>query len=80
MFEDLNVAGIGVVVCNSHGEIKAALSEIVPMPSSVVVFETFAARRAGHFVQELDLHSSIFKGGSEISITAIYELSITLFS
>lgn len=80
MFEDLNVAGIGVVVRNSHGEIKAVLSEIVPMPSSVVVLETLAARRAVHFVQELDLHSSIFKGGSEISITTIYEISITLFS
>ena len=33
MFEDLNVAGVEVVVRNSHGEIKAALSEIVPMPS-----------------------------------------------
>ena len=73
MFEDLNVAGVEVVVRNSHGDIKAALSEIVPMPSSVVVLETLAARRAVHFVQELDLHSSTFKGSLEILITAIYE-------
>ena len=78
MFEDLNVVGIGVVARNSLGEIKAALSEIVPMPSSVVVLKTLAARRAVHFVQELGLHSSTFKGGSEISITAIYETDIYL--
>ena len=78
MFEDLNVVGIGVMVRNSHGEIKAALSEIVPMPSSVVVLKTLAARRVVHFVQELGLHSSTFKGGLEISITAIYETVIYL--
>ena len=67
MFEDLNVAGIRVMARNSHGEIKATLSEIVPMPSSVVVLKTLAARRVVHFVQELGLHSSTFKGGLEIS-------------
>ena len=77
MFEDLNVAGVEVVVRNSHGEIKAALSEIVSIPChlSVVVL---AARRAVHFVQELDLHSSTFKGSFEILVTAIYETVIYL--
>ena len=56
IFEDLGAAGIGVVVHNSSGKVLVALSEIIPMPSSIVVLETIAARRAVQFLQELDLH------------------------
>ena len=49
----------------------AALSEIIPSPSSVLALETVAARRAVHFLQELNLHGSIFEGDSETSISAI---------
>lgn len=69
--EDLGVAGIGVVVCNSLGEVKAALSKITPLPSLVVALETLAARRAVHFVQELDLQGLIFEGNSESPISTI---------
>ncbi|XP_030958951.1 uncharacterized protein LOC115980890 [Quercus lobata] len=47
--------GIGVVVRNSLGEVLAALSEIIPLPLSIVVLETIAARRAVTFLQELGL-------------------------
>lgn len=43
MFEDLNAASIGVVVCDSHGEVLAALAEIIPLHSSIRVLETLAA-------------------------------------
>ena len=43
VFEDLNAAGIGVVVRDSHGEVLAAVAEIIPLPSSIHVFETLAA-------------------------------------
>ena len=71
VFEDLGAAGIGVVVRNSSGTIVAALSKIVPCPSSVLALETIAARRAVLFLQELNLHGSILEGDSESSISAI---------
>ena len=49
----------------------AALSEIILSPSSVLALETVATRRAVHFLQELNLHGSIFEGDSETSISAI---------
>ena len=71
IFEDLGAAGIGIVVRNSSGTIVAALSEIIPYPSSVLALETVAARRAVHFLKELNLHGSILEGDSESSISAI---------
>ena len=71
VFEDLDAAGIGVVVHNSCGEVMAALSEIIPKPAYVAALETLAARRAVQFVQELDMKDSIFEGDSEVSISAI---------
>uniref|UniRef100_A0A7N2MT20 RNase H type-1 domain-containing protein n=1 Tax=Quercus lobata TaxID=97700 RepID=A0A7N2MT20_QUELO len=72
----LGAAGIGVVVRDSTGEVLAAMSEIIPLPSSVVVLETLAARRAVVFLKELNLHISIFEGDSEESISAIKNQSI----
>ena len=43
LVEDLNAAGIGVMVHNSHGEVLAALAKIIPLPSLVLVLETLAA-------------------------------------
>ena len=71
VFEDLDVAGIGVVVRNSDGKVMVALSEIIPKPAFVASLETLAARRAVQFVQELDMKDSIFEGDSEVSISAI---------
>ena len=62
IFEDLNAEGISVVV---------ALSEVIPISSSMVTLKTIAARRAVQFIQELDLHSSVFEGDLEISIFSI---------
>ena len=44
-------ACIGVVVRNFQGEIMAALSEMIPMPLSIFLLETLAARRAVLFIQ-----------------------------
>lgn len=71
VFEDLGAAVIGVVVRNSSGEVLAALSKIIPMPASRMALETIAARRAVHFLQELDLHGSTLQGDSETSILTI---------
>ena len=62
MFEDLNVAGIRVVVCNSQWEVLATLFEIIPMPSSMVKLETLTTRRAVHFCRHLILYPLIIFG------------------
>lgn len=46
IFEALKEAGIGVMIRNSKGEVLAAFSKRIPMTSSVVILESFAARRA----------------------------------
>ena len=62
------------MVRNYLGEVVAALSnEIIPISSFMVALETIAARRAVQFVQKLDLHGSMFKGDSEISISTIWD-------
>ena len=71
IFEDLLEAGIGVIIRNSKGEVLAALSKRIPTPSSVVILESFAARRAVQFIHEIGLRSSIFKGDSTTSISAL---------
>ena len=64
VFEDLGAIGIGVVVCNSSSEVFAALSEIIPLPSSIIALETIAARWAILFVCELGFNGTIFEGDS----------------
>ena len=75
VFEDLGAARIGVVVRNSSGEVLAALSEIIPLPSSIVALETIAARRAVLFVCELGFSGIIFEGDSEEAISTIKKQS-----
>ena len=62
---------MALVVRNSSGTVMAALSEIIPCPSSVLALETVTARRAVHFLQELNLRGSILEGDLETSISAI---------
>ena len=45
VFEDLGVVGIGIVVRNSFSEVMVALSEIIPMPSSIVALETIESHK-----------------------------------
>lgn len=71
IFDDLSAAGMGVVVRNSQGEILAALSGKIPIPSSVLMVETLAARRAVLFIHELGMHSSSFENDLEVSINAL---------
>ena len=73
MFEDINVARIGVVVQNDRGEVLATMTERRPILESVLVLETLAARRAIQFAHEVGFLSFIFEGlpDSETSINAI---------
>ena len=71
VFEDLGAAGIGAVVRNSFDEVLAALSKVIPLPSSIVALETIVARWAVLFVRELGFNGSILEGDSEWAILAI---------
>ena len=51
VFGSSQEACIGVVVRNSQGEIMATLSEMIPMPSLILLLETLAARIAVLFIQ-----------------------------
>ena len=65
MFGESDEAGVGVIVRNSKGEVKAALAEKISKPPSVEALELLAARRAALFSQELSLDRVIFEGDSE---------------
>ena len=60
---------------NSLGEVLAALSEIIPLPSSIVALETIAARQAVLFVRELGFSGTILEGDSREAISAIKKQS-----
>ena len=74
-FGDSGEAGIGVVVRLDSGEVLAALSEKIALPSSVVVLKALVAPRAAQFVVELGLHQSIFEGDSELVYKALISCS-----
>ena len=53
VFGEEQAAGIGVVLRDSEGQVLAALSEKVRLPTTVEVIEMLAARRAATFAREL---------------------------
>nr|POE83174.1 hypothetical protein CFP56_73043 [Quercus suber] len=71
VFKETNEAGIGVVIQNDKGEILAALSENIVMPSSVVMVEILATQRVVQFALEIDILHSIFEGDSKIVFKAM---------
>ena len=44
MFDDIDEAGIGVVICNAHGEDMASLAEKIQKPTSMIALELLVAR------------------------------------
>ena len=60
-FEDTNEASIREVVCNYKGEVLAAMSGKISLPSLVVMVEVMAARRVVQFVVEIGSSHSIFE-------------------
>ena len=68
LFEHEDSAGLGVVIRNQDGLVMASLSEVTPLPSTVIEVETLAARRAVEFALELGFENIILEGDSEILI------------
>ncbi|XP_030940020.1 uncharacterized protein LOC115964934 [Quercus lobata] len=71
VFQDRNEAGLGVIIRNDHGLIMAALTQTIPLPTSVEMVEVLAARRALIFAWELSFDHIILEGDSDIAIRAM---------
>ena len=52
----------------------AALSEKIPVPSSILMLETLAARIV--IIHELGFHSSSFEGDLELAINALHHSNL----
>ena len=60
LFQDINRAGLGVVIRNHEGLVMAALAEQVPLPPSVEDVEAMAWRRVVKLAGELGLQDVVF--------------------
>ncbi|XP_075652050.1 uncharacterized protein LOC142622465 [Castanea sativa] len=77
VFAETGEAGIGVVIRNNLGHIKAAVSEKICAPSSVAVLEMLAARRAAASTREIGVENCILEGDSQIVINALQARDVT---
>nr|POE95151.1 hypothetical protein CFP56_25269 [Quercus suber] len=70
-FKKLGAAGLGAVVCDHTSSVLGALVERIHLPSSPIVVEALAYRRALYFVKELSIFEVSVEGDSEVIIKAI---------
>ncbi|XP_075640371.1 uncharacterized protein LOC142612138 [Castanea sativa] len=78
LFQDINKAGIGVVIRDSAGLVIGALSEIISLPPSVIEVEALACQIAIIFARELGLQEVVFEGDSETLIKSLNSESTSL--
>ena len=71
LFKELDSIGLGIVVRNSLGSVKAALSQRVPIPFSVAMVEVLACRRTLEFAKEISALDCIFEGDAKVHFKAI---------
>ena len=71
LFGEFDEAGIGVVIRDGRGEVKAALSEKIKKPPTVDVLELLAAKWAMTFSLETDTTRVVLEGDSALVIKAI---------
>ncbi|XP_030968534.1 uncharacterized protein LOC115989027 [Quercus lobata] len=71
MFGESDEAGIGVIIRDCRGEVKAALSEKIKKPPTVDVLELMAAKRAMTFSLETRTYRAMLEGDSALVIKAI---------
>ena len=78
--EKENKVGLGVVIRNHERLVMASLSQLVPLPPSVIEVEALAARRAMELALELGFHNIIVEGDSEILIKVLQQQHRSLAS
>ena len=71
LFDGLGMAGLGVVVRDSMGNIIAALNQKIRSPHSVEMVEALACNRALVFAQEFSLSQVVFEGDSFRIVQAV---------
>ena len=71
VFQDRNEAGLGVIIRNGHGLVMAALTQTIPLPTSVEMVEVLATRRALIYAWELSFDHIILEGDLNIAIRAM---------
>ena len=71
MFGEFDEAGIGVVIWDGRGEVKATLSKKIKKPPTVDVLELLAAKRAITFSLETNTTRVVLEGDSASVIKAI---------
>ena len=76
LFKSENLAGLGVVIRDWHGDAIGTLTMSVPLAQTVVELEALACRRAVQFAKEIGLTQVIFEGDSLSIIQAILEGSL----
>ena len=59
---------MGVVIRNHDGLVIASLSEVVPLPSTIIEVETLVAHWIVEFALELGFDNIVLKGDSEVLI------------
>ncbi|KAK9991443.1 hypothetical protein SO802_026428 [Lithocarpus litseifolius] len=78
MFKEEDRAGIGVIIRDSQGLALALLSQVIPLPLTVVDLETLAAVKAFEFTFDLSLGQVILEGDSETVINSLNDNSPSL--
>ena len=76
IFSTQSSAGLGVIIRDHAGLVLAALSQSIPLPTSVETVEVMAGRRALLFAKELGFERVLVEGDSEGVIKAIKEKSL----
>ena len=71
MFGESDDAGIGVVIQNSNGKVRAALSEKIKKPPNAEILELLAAKRAVLFSLETGTLKAEIEGDAESVIKAL---------
>ena len=68
VFQESGEVGLGIIIRNDRGLFMAALTQVIPLPTSVEMVEVLAIRRALIFAKELDFDHVTLKGDSEIAV------------
>ena len=71
VFREEQEGGIGVVIHSNEGQVLAALSEKIPMPTSVEILEMLAARKVALFGRQLGFHNVCFEGNANLVVKSL---------